>query len=375
MQTQEIVGNTTLGTQNELNKDEWKGIGIKKAKSVNKMKKGNKLNYVAGVTEDVEMLTSEGFKKISDIKYYKDGCTMEGLYLATFNIKKQIIEYEYIKSLNICNYSGDSMKVGHGEISYITLPHHNNIVFRNGQIITEKTENLKSMDKFVLPIFPIKYKENYGVGENIAELIGWIIAEGHYQKHNGRFYGIEITQNEGKKQKRIENLLNTLQIPYKKHYRKLYTDNISHIFWLKSCPIVDWMYYKFPIKQLNKFSVSLPINEPKRMFESLILGDGHIRKKDKRICFTQKMTSFDTRNFFQILCFRLGYNCIGVKDIHINKRKNTCIRNSSGKVISKMGYSGLIYCPSIKNDGWVCRSGINMFLTGKNKTRKLPYNE
>jgi hypothetical protein len=146
------------------------------------------------------------------------------------------------------------------------------------------------------------------------------------------------------------------------------------IFWLYNSPITDWIYRKFPKKQLNAFSTQLPINEIQRLFESLILGDGHIRKKDGRICFTQKETSTDTRNFFQILCLKLGYNCLGVKDLHLNKRHTTWIRNSSGEMLSDEYFSGYIYCPYIKNDGWICRSGINVFITGSGKVRKLPKN-
>ena len=127
-----------------------------------------------------------------------------------------------------------------------------------------------------------------------------------------------------------------------------------------------------PDKELNKFLVSLPRGELKAFFIGLISGDGHIRKDDGRISFIQK--SRKTKDWFQIIAFRLGYHSIQNKNVvYLTNRGFIGIRgtNGKGKSIKKIYYRGKVWCPKTPNGTWVARRNGKIFITGNTFPEEL----
>lgn len=316
--------------------------------------------HFACVDKDTEILTIDGWKRYNEIDW------KQHKKVATYNLKKKIIEYQPLSYIKTYNYDGELLKIGNRDLDILTTFNHRNVVKKRiGEETIVLSENLAYSDK-IRVMAPVSYPENNGIGKTLAELIGWIIAEGHYRKDGY----IEIYQNEGKKSERIEYLLKRLEIPYTKHTRKC--QNIENTFYLKKSPLTNWIRDNVPNKELNKFLASLPQNEIKRLFEGLINGDGHTRKDDGRISFIQK--NKETKDWFQILALRLGYHSMQEgKSVYLTKRTHIGIRNTNGngKAIQKIRYKGIIWCPKTPNGTWVARRNGRIFITGNTYPEKL----
>jgi len=278
------------------------------------------------------------------------------ILIATYNLEKQIIEYQplsYIKEYD-CK---ELIKVGNRDLDILMTSNHRNIVKKKtGEEKIVIAENLAYSDK-IRVFAPVIYPENIGIGETFSELIGWIITEGHFKKGGH----IEIYQNEGDKAKRIDYLLNKLEIPYTRNVRRG-----NQVFWyLKKSPLVEWCLINIPKKKLNQFLISLPIKEAVALFNSLIAGDGHIRKDDGRLSFIQK--DKETKDWFQILALRVGYHSIQEgKTVYLTKRTHIGIRKTNGKDknIRTIKYEGKVWCPKTKNGTWIARRNGRIFITG-----------
>ena len=127
-----------------------------------------------------------------------------------------------------------------------------------------------------------------------------------------------------------------------------------------------------PEKRLNKFLVSLPIEEARALFNAMIAGDGNICNGGKSIRFIQK--NKETIDWFTVLALRLGYrsNILRRDDgcyvVYLTDKKYHAVtsRGLSGSVDGRKRkkYHGLIWCPRTGNGTWVARRNGKLFITG-----------
>ncbi|OQX86975.1 MAG: hypothetical protein B6D55_04735 [Candidatus Omnitrophica bacterium 4484_70.2] len=325
---------------------------------------GANCDHFACVTSDTEILTDEGWKKYTEIK------KCNNLLVATYNLKTKKIEYQELLYIKEYDYDGNLIHIGNRDLDILITPNHRNIVVKkNNEDKIVLAKDLVDRDK-IRVWAPVDYKIEYSIGEIWAELVGWIISEGHYSKE---YKLIEIYQNVGENEKKIDYLLNKGKIYYKKHIReRRYKGQIKkQVTWyISHCAFVDWVYKNVPDKKLNKLLVSLPQNELKALMKGLILGDGCIRK-DGRVSFIQK----DKKciDWFEILAMRCGFHTITSKHKHNNvwivyltKRESIGIRNTNGKgkSIQEVYYKGKIWCPRTPNGTWVAKRNGRIFITG-----------
>jgi len=325
--------------------------------------------HFACVTPDTEILTENGWKKYTELK--------ENELVATYNMEKKVIEFQPLEYVKEYDFEGELIHVGNRDLDILMTPNHRNVVKkRNGKEVIVLAKDLAYSDKIRIRAkfdCPEEYPPiNEGIGEDLARLIGWIVAEGHYRKD---CYGISIYQNKNKHEKEIDSLLNKLGIPHSKRERARYYKGKKRIqiewylltgFWTKMIREIC------PKKKLNKFLAFLPINEAKALFESIIKGDGSVRKDDERICITIK--DRENRDWLSILALRLGYLPIdGKKDIYLTKREFIGIRgtNGKGKSIYKVHYKGKVWCPKTPNGTWVARRNGRVFITGNTFPEEL----
>lgn len=355
-----ITGNNNLGKGSRGNPE--KGRNKRTVWHINP--KPFKEAHFACVDENTEILTLEGWKKYNEINW------KQHKKVATYNMNKKIIEYQPLSYLKIYNNCKELIKIGNRDLDILTTPNHRNVVKKRKkeeQIIS--SESLVYSDEIRVKA-PVVYPENNGIGKYFAELVGWIISEGHYKtiKYKNKEYKvIEIYQNKGKNEKRIDWILKRLQIPNTKKIRR----KNQCVWYLPRSPLVEWCLKNIPDKELNNFLVSLPQQELKFLFNGLIKGDGHVRKDDNRISFSQK--SKNTRDWFQILAFRMGYHSISGKDICLTKRNFIGIRgtNGKGKNIKRVKYNGIVWCPKTPNGTWVAKRNGKIFITGNTFPQKL----
>jgi site-specific DNA-methyltransferase (adenine-specific) len=328
--------------------------------------------HFACVSEDTEILTIDGWKKYNEINY------KQHKLVATYNLEKQIIEYQPIQYLKTYNYNNFLIKAGTKDLDILMTPNHRNVVLKR-KSKKEKiilAEELSLSDKIRVKA-PVEYPEKNGLGKNLAELLGWIISEGNFNKSCS---AINIYQNKNNKSEKIKNLLKLLQIPFSEKIRIRNINNKSTKqveFYLKTGVWTDFIRTIIPNKILTKELISLPQEEIKALFNGLILGDGNTRK-DGRITFIQK--NKECVDWFEILALRLGYHTITIKrkigncySIFLTKKDYIGLRKTNGKgiAIKKEYYNGVVWCPKTPNGTWVAKRNGRVFITGNTFPEKL----
>lgn len=322
-------------------------------------------DHYACVSNDTECLTIDGWKKYNEVSNLD--------LIATYNIEKNLSEFEQLQRVNIYDYNGNLLSLGKRDLQILQTHNHRNIVInRKNKLKIKYGYELEAKDK-ILTNTKINFIENDGIGIYLAELIGWIIAEGHYKqwvKNKIKQIGaIEIYQNGGKNEKRIDFLLKKLKINNTKKEHNTRKNTFS--WYLPIQPQINKILEICPFKILNKFLISLPQKECKYLFNGLICGDGHIRPDDGRIEFTQY--SKQCRDWFQILSFRLGYTSINSGNhVFLTKRNKIGLATTDGKSsINIKQYNGKVWCPTTNNGTWIARRNGRIFITGNSYPEEL----
>jgi DNA modification methylase len=332
--------------------------------------------HYACVTPDTEILTDDGWKQYKELK--------PGELVATYNLKKQKIEYQNLEYVKEYDFDGELIHVGNNILDIAMTPNHRNVALVRGFKYrhTERivlAEDLRS-NHSIRVLAPVEYASELSLGESKAELIGWIIAEGTYVCKDKKWRSIDIFQNEGEKAARIDQLLAEIGIPHSrikslrihKRDRKVREQVSWH---LPRSEFTEWMYKNVPDKKLNRLLVSLPQNELRAMLSGLIEGDGHTRK-DGRMAFIQ--ADKKTVEWFEILAMRCGYHtntCYrndtlhptwSTYAVHLSKKTHISIRatNNKGTTKSRLPYKGKIWCPKTPNGTWVAKRNGKVFITG-----------
>jgi len=322
------------------------------------------------VSEDTEILTISGWKDIHNIKI--------GDLVATFNIKKGIIEYQPITKIFKQKYKGEMIHIKNFHTDQLLTPNHRVLLkyrTHSGKR-TYKTEwrfvlaqDVKYKNGIILPVAG-KYKGKNSIGEDLAELIGWILADGTLSTKRG--YRITIFQSKEEGIKRIIYLLKKLGIKYSIHKRTEktnYSNNPKERWYIRFSG--EWAKKIRSVlnnkKELNEFLLHLRYNEAKRLFKGIYCGDGSgnsIYGKTKE--FKDKL---------QILLTHLGMRTIWnekKKAIQFSKRNTTEVsrinkRNNPNLEpygISKQQYKGLVWCVKTLNGTFVARRNKKVFITG-----------
>lgn len=315
---------------------------------------------VACVSDDTECLTLDGWKHYRELEI--------GEPIAAYNLEKKVIEYQPLLGVHAYDFEGSLCHVNRKSTDILmTWNHRNVVVDRKGRQSVLRADELRRTS--LLKVFaPMVYPVQGSIGEDLARLVGWVIAEGTF--HDGGGLGVKISQNLGSKADEIRGLLNTLNFafteyaptgPHKNHARWRIP------FWGGGSRLRELI----PGKKLNKFLVSLPLNEAQALFDALIDGDGHRHKKSGRLSFIQK--SKETMDWFCILAMRLGYrptvseksDISGNKCLvaHLSLRENLYMGNEKIPV-SLVDYKGVVWCPTTKNTTWVGRRNGTVFITG-----------
>jgi len=310
------------------------------------------------VSLDTEILTLHGWKKYNELKKQQ--------YVATYNLKKECIEYTNLTAINIFDYDGKLYHIKNKSLDILSTPNHLNIVkyktHRNNKrayiTIRTKSENLRKNDKICVQAKRFIYDSKYSIGTVWAELIGWFISEGYFINKDQKSIMISQSYRVNKnKVNRITSLLLKAKIPFKiyKH------DKNMRLWYINRCAFVDWIYNVIPNKELNEKLTTLPPKELKSLFRGLMLGD-----ESKMKIFAQK--NKNTIDWFEILATKLGYHVNTIKSknqdtyrVYLTKKTHIGLNYTK---INQVSYKGKVWCPSTKNETWIARRNGKVFITG-----------
>ena len=329
--------------------------------------------HFACVDEETECLTLKGWTKYNELK--------KGNIIASFNLKTNKLEWDVVKDLFIFDFNGNLLYFP--TLGIMTTFNHR--VIRKDKAKKQKEWSIKEANKItswdIIPIASDWENGSYGIIKNnispeFCEILGWICAEGHFNK-----YGIDIYQSVSanpKKVDRIRNLLIKEKIKFSERHQK----RISKI----SKKEFEMVTFGIAEKESKKIFSYIPNKKPtfemlgwekeqiRKFLDGFILGDGHIRKDDGRISITQK--DENTIDILMALAFRLGYSVKksfikeyfknpAIFRLYLSNKKYKGIRSTNGKLQKEIiEYNGKIWCPQTYNSTFVARRDNKIFITG-----------
>lgn len=325
------------------------------------------------VDEATEILTIEGWKGIDSLE--------KGELVCTFNIEKEQLEYQKCNAVFRYEHEGDMVHVQNQDTDQLlTLTHrvlhkdrkHSGNKYWNGKWEFTEVHSLTAHQGMNLPLAYPYNSSKVSIGEDFAELLGWVLGEGWEQKESN---GINISQTETNLANviRIRRLLERLNFTYSEYEREReyegepYIEHQFHIHAKHGKKIRKRIPKGEPTLEL----LHLPYNERQALFEALIRGEGS-GKLGSNLVFYQKSTRF--REWFQLLCLHQGYRTSTNSDkkqyVSVSPRHTTQLQHRHLNPIHedcrvhRVPYTGRVWCVETSNGTFVARRNRKIFITG-----------
>ncbi len=321
------------------------------------------------LSEDTEILTENGWKN-------KNTITTNDIVFS-MDLKKHKIVKSNINHIFEYEYNGKIINLKNADTDQLITPNHK-VINKKG---SRKQKSGKrhwyneedwvyrdawqlTSDYYTLPLAST-YDGNYSIGGDMAELIGWIISEGNFQKDCN---AINIYQSSVNKDnvKRIRYCLNRLGIKYSEYQRNRIYKNRPYIEyqWYISGEYVDIIKEIIPNKLPTLRLLDLKLSEKERLITGLCRGDGSVDDNGKYITFYQN--NIETLEWFQILMHLTG------KQGKINKNKMSCSINYSDSTQiqrkhnknRQISYNGIVWCINTDIGNFMARRNGKIFFTG-----------
>lgn len=210
---------------------------------------------------------------------------------------------------------------------------------------------------------PIKHFGKLKI-EDITELIGWYVTEGHIDKNKN--VCLSICQSKEKNHKNHNEILNLFQrigLPAKAYGKR--QKDISAF----SVELCDFLLANCGRGSYNKYLPKWLKEQPKKileiLFTTMIKGDGWINGKG----FGYRSVSKQLRDDMSEIAIKLGYSVTFWNDsLSITKNQITPTINKNPQEIS---YNGKIYCVSVPNTLILVRRNGKMVWSGNSyRTQK-----
>ena len=321
------------------------------------------------LSEDTEILTENGWKN-------KNTITTNDIVFS-MDLKKHKIVKSNINHIFEYEYNGKIINLKNADTDQLITPNHK-VINKKG---SRKQKSGKrhwyneedwvyrdawqlTSDYYTLPLAST-YDGNYSIGGDMAELIGWIISEGNFQKDCN---AINIYQSSVNKDnvKRIRYCLNRLGIKYSEYQKNRIYKNRSYIEyqWYISGEYVDIIKEIIPNKLPTLRLLDLKLSEKERLITGLCRGDGSVDDNGKYITFYQN--NIETLEWFQILMHLTG------KQGKINKNNMSCSINYSDSTQiqrkhnknRQISYNGIVWCINTDIGNFMARRNGKIFFTG-----------
>jgi len=314
--------------------------------------------------KNTEILTNNGWKN------YKTIDEFDKIY--SMNPKTQKLELINIKNIFIYNYKGKMIYYDNdGRINFCVTPNHKFLMYYNRpernktKIELNEIDSIPDRDDRYFFIGSEGYEGNYNqLTDNQIKLIGWIIAEGHFEKLSK---AISIYQNQGKKSNEIQELLDQENIIYSKY---IYKNNKTINFRIRAKDTVLYRTLLNNKKELPKLVYNLSIKQKRLLIETLMKGDGHWQSNNSGYYCSKNKNLIEQ---FQLLCILAGWNVVIVAKEekfgimyygNIIKNKFKLFRYNSKKEIQ---YNDKIWCIENQYHNFLIKRNNQIVLSGNSK--------
>lgn len=320
---------------------------------------------------DVELLTDQGFIKISELKRDEKIASMDlETGLVTFDVPLHYLEKDY---------SGEMCKlVTDRAISFNTTINHDQVVIRENIRKKVKIREIDSYSKFILTAPSGMSGKSLDAWDRLAIAFQ---ADGSYNlytkgatRHTNKYVkdgyseettSIQFSLVKERKKERLENILESLQLPYTK------TENSSG----KTIYRIN----KIPANRVSKslkdiFSLEVSSKFAKEFIEEVINWDGHVTVRDSlyyssivedNVNLVQAMAvlgGFKTNKTVQIDTRKSSYK--PVHRLFINENVESGVFSNFKKKIEYYNYKGKVYCVTMPNGNVVIRYNGQVSVSG-----------
>jgi hypothetical protein len=269
-------------------------------------------------------------------------------------------------------------------MSALVTPNHKWAVTNNQTQKTKKPLRLKlkeTTDLALHDLIPLcrpqietAHPDEYS--EDLAELIGWIVTDGCFSRHNRIFVHQSYTANELKCD-RIRGLLDRLGHPYNERRKR---DGMASFDFSRE--LGAKIKATIPNKRLHmNYLMSLNDRERERLLEGLRLGDGGMQGAGKTgvgtsyVCTRDpeqaemysilgNLCGYATRTHKRYIKARFGEGWMYYVDIL--QTQYVRVKNTTRKTIP---HNGIIWCPASKNKTFFARRNGKCYFTGNTMAR------
>ena len=321
------------------------------------------------VSEDTEILTTEGWKN------YKSISTKDIVF--SFDTKKHKIVKSKVNQVFIYPYDDIMINLKNQNTDQLITPNHKVICkmgyrkqesgkrqwYKEDEWVYRDAWQIRS-NQYTLPLASV-YDGEWSIGGDFAEIIGWVLSEGNYQKDCNAVNIYQSSVNPDKVA-RIRYCLNRAEIKYSEYQRKRkYKDReYTEYQWYINGKDAKRIKEIIPDKKPTWKLLELKYSEKERLLKGLLGGDGSKGGNGKYQAFYQKDIEF--LEWFQTLLHLTG------KQGWINHKKYTCSihYNDSTQIQGKhnksrlVNYNGIVWSINTEIGNYIaCRNG-KIFITG-----------
>jgi intein/homing endonuclease len=328
------------------------------------------------LSRDTEILTRDGWMRMDEVQI--------GDEVMTRRDEDGGLEWQPVEALPTV-YAEKLYHFKNQSINMRVTPCHKMVVKRRrrstGEIVRVTAEQLWGMSEMAAPL-----TGSWGGGEftdlfdqapgDVAELLGWFIAEGHYKTESGgKKSTIGIAQCRAAnrdKCDRIELLLNRMGIAW---------NYSGGQYWLgvkrMSADLVQLLHAqgKAADKYVPGFMFNAPASVIQRMLDGLLLGDGCLANQSgRKPRWTYHTKSKQLADGVQVLALLAGKRGTvsrrktGLYTVAINDKQWASIDDAKHAVVD---YNDIAYCVTVKNHSiYVRTSGVAAF-TGNSNYREV----
>lgn len=337
--------------------------------------RGKTAEYYCADTK-TEVLSNRGWLKHNQLNV--------GDTIYTVNVDTGLAEWQKVKEVFAKHYDGNLVSMESRYISALVTQNHRWAI-TNKQILQSKnnlrlkikeTSNLARHD--MVPLCRKSIDNDNRYNEDFAELIGWIITDGSFSEYNRVFIYQSQKANPHKCDKIRELLIKIGHTFQEKEY-----NGIVHFKFANK--LGKMVKNAIPNKKLTiNFIEKLNNEGRRRLFESMVLGDGGVQGgSTKYICTKDK----EQAEVYSILINRLGmasriherfikgnfikqtnYQSNGCTMYYVDalETKNVRVQYMNIKEVS---YSGVIWCPRTDNQTFFARRNGKCYFTGNTMAR------
>lgn len=321
------------------------------------------------LSEDTEILTTNGWKSYNDIE------TQDIVF--SFDLNKHRILKSKINHIFRYNHNGKMVNLkNHNTNQLLTLNHKviNKKGYRKQKYGKRKyyQENdwvyrdawqIRS-DYYNLPLAGV-FDGDYSIGKDFAEVIGWVLSDGHFQKDTKNAVNIYQSSVNSEKVSRIRYCLARANIKYNEYEREREYNGKKYIMhqWYISGEDGKKIKKIIPNKKPTKKLWDLKFGEKLRLIKGLCGGDGSKDKKGKYTCFYQNDMSI-------LIWFQTLLHLSGLQGV-INKNKMCCSihYNDSTQIQRKhknriVDYNGIVWCIESEFGNFIAKRKNKIFITG-----------